>query len=176
MCGRSPALRARRGTSPGVLRAEPDGFFGLDAEKMGPWAQVAAALAVIAPVALSGVFLVIFAPGLWWIFTTYFWVAFPAFGLLGRGLTGMAAARPVRAQPEERERELLAALRDRGELTPAGAAAETSLTVAEADERLGALTRDGHLEVRVRGDGIFYRLWDAGARNAPEIEGGARGE
>jgi hypothetical protein len=28
-------------------------------------------------VAISGVFLVAVTPGLWWIFTTYFWVGFP---------------------------------------------------------------------------------------------------
>jgi len=44
---------------------------------------------VLAPVALSGVLLVALAPGFWWIFTTYFWVAFPAFGLLARGGLGL---------------------------------------------------------------------------------------
>lgn len=161
MCGRSSMLRAARG--PGARHGEPDGFFGLDTEAMGPRAQVAAAVAAIAPVALSGTLLVAFAPELWWVFTTYFWVALPAVGLLGRGLSGVAAARPVRASAGEREQELLAALRDHGELTSAGAASETSFTVAEADERLRGLAGDGHLEVRVRGGGIFYRLWEAGA-------------
>ena len=64
-------------------------LFGLDAERMSPKAQTFAALAVLAPVALSGVFLVAFVPGLWWIFTTYFWLAFPAFGLLARGDHGL---------------------------------------------------------------------------------------
>ena len=48
----------------------------------------------------------------------------------------------------------------------AGAAAETGLSVDEADRRLGALAEDGHLEMRVRGGGIFYALWDAD-REAP---------
>ena len=39
-------------------------LFGLDAERMSPKAQTFAALAVLAPVALSGVFLVAFLPGL----------------------------------------------------------------------------------------------------------------
>jgi hypothetical protein len=46
-------------------------------------------------------------------------------------------------------------------MTAAGVAAETSLSVAEADRRLRALAEAGHLEVRVRGGGIFYALWEA---------------
>jgi DNA-binding transcriptional ArsR family regulator len=61
------------------------------------------------------------------------------------------------------ERELLAALRDRGEMTPAGVAVETSLSVDEADRRLRELAEAGHLEVRVRGGGIFYALWETEA-------------
>ena len=120
---------------------------------MNPRAQVFAALAVLAPVMLSGVLLVALFPGPWWIFTTYFWVAFPAFGLLMRGLTGMSEARPERVTPERRERELLEALREHGELTPAVAAIETSLSVAGADRKLKELAESGHLEVRVRGGG-----------------------
>jgi len=37
---------------------------------------------------------------------------------------------------------------------------ETSLTVAEADEMLKGLAEGGHLEVRVRGGGLFYSLWE----------------
>jgi hypothetical protein len=51
-------------------------------------------------------------------------------------------------------------------LTPARAAMETSLSVAGADAMLQELAEAGHLEVRVRGGGMFYALWE-GAR---EIE------
>ena len=40
-------------------------FFGLDAEEMDPKDQIFEALAVLAPVALSGVLLVALAPGFW---------------------------------------------------------------------------------------------------------------
>lgn len=144
--------------------ATPIYLFGLDTEKMSPGAQVVAASSVLAPVALSGVVLA-FTP-VWWIFTTYFWVAFPAFGLLVRGVAGLSEARPARVTAADGERALLLALRERGELTPAGVAAETSLTVAEADRRLKELAESGHLDVRVRGGGIFYALWETkdGAR------------
>src|ERR687894_2959233 len=81
-------------------------LFVLDAESMSPKAQTFAALAVLAPVALSGVFLVAFVPGLWWIFTTYFWLAFPAFGLLAREITSFSerqAEKDPRRPPGGRE-------------------------------------------------------------------------
>jgi hypothetical protein len=46
-------------------------------------------------------------------------------------------------------------------MTSAGVAVETSLSVDEADRRLRELAEAGHLEVRVRGGGIFYALWEA---------------
>jgi hypothetical protein len=118
-------------------------------------------MSVLAPVALSGVFLVVFVPQLWWIFTTYFWVAFPALGSLRRGLVEAVERKPLRVSAEDVERELLVALRRHGELTSGLAAAETSLSVAEADRRLGELAGDGHLEIRARGGAIFYALWEA---------------
>lgn len=135
------------------------GFLGRDVEEMSPGARISAALSVLVPVGLSGVFLVVFVPGLWWIFTTYFWIAFPALGLLASGVTGLDEGRPVRVSEESRERELLEAIRESGEISAASAAARTSLTVAEADTRLRELAGNGHLEVRARGGAIFYALW-----------------
>lgn len=164
MCGRSVMVR---GSGFGGRRHRAD-FFGVEVEKLGPGAKVGVALSVLGPVALSGVLLVVLVPGLWWIFTTYFWIAFPAFGLLGSGLAGLGEERRSRLAAADPERDLLVALRDRGEMTAAGAATETSLSVDEADRRLGELAEAGHLEVRVRGGGIFYALWEAEERR---IEG-----
>ena len=157
MCGRAVSVRGA-----GFGRRRQD-FFGIDAEGLGPRAKVGVALSVLVPVALSGLFLVLFVPGLWWIFTTYFWISFPAIGVLARGLAGLGEERRSRPAAVDPERELLAALRDRGGMTPAGVAVETSLSVEEADRRLRELAEAGHLEVRVRGGGIFYALWEAEA-------------
>ena len=103
----------------------------------------------------------------WWIWFTFFWVVFPAFGLLVRGIAGLSEEKTeLPAATNSKERELLEALRREGELTPARAAMETSLTVAEADGMLKELAEGGHLEVRVRGGGIFYALWEPGAGEA----------
>lgn len=152
----------------GFGRRHRSEFFGVDVEKLGPRAKVGMALSVLAPVALSGLFLVLFVPGLWWIFTTYFWIAFPALGMLGSGLAELGEERRARPAAVDPERELLVALLSRGEMTSAGVAAETSLSVDEADRRLRELAEAGHLEVRVRGGGLFYALWEAEGR---QIEG-----
>jgi hypothetical protein len=135
-------------------------FLGRDVEEMSPGARVSAALSVLVPVGLSGVFLVVFVPGLWWIFTTYFWIAFPAVGLLTSGISGLEEGRPVRVSGEARERELLEAIRESGEISAASAAARTSLTVAEAATRLRELAENGHIEVRARDGALFYALWE----------------
>jgi hypothetical protein len=148
--------RPERGDRP---HGGSDDVFGLDVENMSPGAQLTTALAIIAPVALAGVFLFAFT-SLWWIWFTFFWVAFPAFGLLVRGVAGLSEGRAQLPAQNGKERELLGALRARGELTPAEAAMETSLSVSEADRMLKELTEGGHLEVRVRGGGLFYSLWE----------------
>jgi len=136
-----------------------DDFFGLDVDSLSPRAQLTTALAIIIPVALSGVLLFALT-NVWWIWFTFFWVAFPAFGLLVRGVAGLSEGRTALASGNGKERELLGALRERGELTPAEAAMETSLSVSEADRMLRELAEGGHLEVRVRGGGLFYSLWE----------------
>ena len=133
-------------------------FFGLDVESMSPRAQLTTALAVIVSVALAGVLLFALTE-VGWIWFTFCWIALPAFGLLVRGIAGLSEGRTEISAGNNKERELLGALRERGELTPAEAAMETSLSVAEADRMLGELAEGGHLQVRVRGGGLSYSLW-----------------
>src|SRR5918997_6005957 len=175
MCGRSYAGHGmglgRRGSWGYDGRKRGGDFFGLDAEGMSPRARVVTAFSVLVPVALSGLFLVAFVPSLWWIFTTYFWVAFPALGLLTSGISGLGEGSPVRISEGERERELLEAIRESGEISAAGAAARTSLTVAEADRRLRELAENGHIEVRASGGAVFYARWGNGWETGRRIEG-----
>ncbi len=168
MCGRT-FVRHRGGFGHRHLGGHGRDFLGFEVDNLGPRARVAAALSVLVPVALSGVFLVVFVPGLWWIFTTYFWVAFPALGLLASGVKGLAEGRPARVSEESRERELLGVLARRGEATAATVAAGTSMTVDEADRRLRELAEGGHLEIRVRGGAIFYALWEAAERRTEVV-------
>lgn len=153
----------------GQHRDGPGHLFGFDVQGVGPSVQVVAALAVLVPVTLSGLLLVAFVPGLWWIFTTYFWVAFPAFGLLARGVAGLSGQRiEADSARSKGEKELLGALSREGEISPVRAALETSLSVAEAEAMLDDLAKAGHLEVRARGGGIFYALWEGAHSNTPE--------
>ena len=145
---------------------DPDEFFGLDVESMSPRSQLATGLAVVLPVVVGAALVLTLFPNFFWLIFVFGWMIFPAFGLLVRGIAGLSEDRsglPSRAGGKERE--LLEALRDHGELTPAQAAMETSLSVSEADEMLKELTEKGHIQVRVRGGGLFYSLW--------EVESGA---
>jgi hypothetical protein len=137
---------------------ESDRVLGVEVDDMSPRARVAVALTVLVPVVLSGLFLVAFVPGLWWVFTTYGWISLPAFGLLVRGISELREGLTRSDSLEGKEKELLRAIREWGELTPTRAAMETSLSVAEADAMLRDLAEGGHLEVRVRGGALFYAL------------------
>ncbi|HEX5847668.1 MAG TPA: hypothetical protein VFY59_00610 [Rubrobacter sp.] len=148
---------------------DPDDFFGLDVDRMSPRSQVTTSLAVLIPLALVGVLVLTLASNLWWLIFVFGWVLFPAFALLVRGIAGISEGTGEPTVANAGERELLEALQRRGELTPAQAAIETSLTVDEADKMLEDLAAKGHLDVKVRGGGLFYRLWEGGS-------GAARGE
>jgi capsular polysaccharide biosynthesis protein len=105
--------------------------------------------------------------------------AWPGVAASGSGQTARGMAREVArtangswktsaissAAEAAKEKELLEALWRHGELTVAGVARETSLTVKEADQMLSALAANGHLRVRARDGGLFYSFW---RRDAPE--------
>ncbi|MGH3147939.1 MAG: hypothetical protein ACRDTR_19280 [Rubrobacter sp.] len=151
---------------------DPDDFFGLDVDRMSPRAQVATGLAVLIPAAVGVALVLSFVPWLWWLIFVFGWSIFPAFGLLVRGIAGLSDNPSEPLAANARERELLEALQRRGELTPAQAAMETSLTVNEADEMLEGLASKGHLDVRVRGGGLFYGLWEREGERRKLGEGG----
>jgi hypothetical protein len=95
----------------------------------------------------------------------------PAFAAFAKGLTGLTASRTRTdgAQVgESKEQELLEALARRGELSPALAALETSLTVAEANRMLSDLANSGHVEVRANEGRLGYALWEQDRRRLTE--------
>src|SRR3712207_6244314 len=128
---------------------------------MGPRAQVTTSLAVLIPVVVASAAVLFLFTSFWWLIFFFGWALFPAFGLLIRGIAGLSEGEG-RGEPRgsnAKERELLGALREHEEITPTQAAMETSLTVEEADGMLKDLAAKGHLDVRGRGGGIFYGLW-----------------
>jgi hypothetical protein len=105
-----------------------------------------------------------FFPLLFLLWAVPFFVV-PTFAAVARGLTGLAETRTRErtgrvTEQESKERELLEALARRGELSPALAALETSLGVAEADRMLSELAESGHVEVRAREGRLAYALWE----------------
>jgi hypothetical protein len=136
---------------------------GLDVDSMGPRSQVATSLAVLVPVVAASVAVLFFFTSFWWLIFFFGWAIFPSFGLLLRGVAGLSEGEGRKGIPaaNDKERELLSVLREHEEVSPAGAAMETSLSVEEADNMLKELAAKGHLDVRVRGGGIFYGLWRA---------------
>jgi len=140
-------------------RRNSDDFFGLDVEKLSPKAQAVTGVVTGGLILLAATLLIAFT-NLWWLIFIFGWAVFPAFGVFARGVAGLVDTRSEPPAANARERELLEALQRSGELTPAQAAMETSLTVNEADEMLRDLAAKGHLDVKVRGGGLFYRLWE----------------
>jgi hypothetical protein len=141
-------------------RWDSDEFFGLDVEKMSPKAQAVTGAVTGGLILLAAALLIAFTQ-FWWLIFIFGWAVFPAFGVFARGVAGLVDTRSEPPAANARERELLEALQSSGELTPAQAVMETSLTVNEADEMLKDLAAKGHLDVRVRGGGLFYGLWES---------------
>lgn len=85
-----------------------------------------------------------------------------AWGVAWRIVGGRTTRRRPKASAAEaaKEKELLEAIRRRGSIGPAGAALETSLSVAEAEDVLSALASEGHIEVRAEGGRLRYYLWE----------------
>jgi hypothetical protein len=165
-----PDRRVRR-------RSDTDDFWddlGIDVAGMSPKAQIVTSLAVLVPVAVGAVVVLTLVTWLWWLIFVFGWAVFPGFSLLLRGIAGLSEGegRKELRGSGGKERELLGALREHEEISPTQAAMETSLTVEEADNMLKELAAKGHLDVRVRGGGIFYGLWRAEDAEKRELEEG----
>ena len=141
-------------------RARPDEFFGLDLERLSPRAQALTGLTVGGLILAGAALLLALRPEFFWLIFVFGWAVFPALGLFARGVAGLADLGSGGRAAGSGERELLEALRRRGEITPVEAAMETSLTVREAERLLKELAEGGHLDVRVRGGGLSYSLWE----------------
>ncbi len=133
---------------------------GVDVESMSPQVRSITGVVTGGAILLAAALLILFTD-LWWLILIFCWLVFLALGTFARGVAGLMESRQEEQPPQNsKERELLEALRDRSELTPAQAAVETSLTVKEADGMLKELAEGGHLEVRIRGGALAYSLWD----------------
>jgi ATP/maltotriose-dependent transcriptional regulator MalT len=78
---------------------------------------------------------------------------------INRAIATHEASRRVVPGAREKEKELLRALEERGEITPATAAMRTSLTVEEASNMLDKLAAQGHMQVLNRDGVLAYTLF-----------------
>lgn len=101
---------------------------------------------------------------------TAFWWLVPLFGLAA--LVALAAIN--RPGSGEKEREIIEALHDHGEITPTEAALRTSLTVDEAAKMLEGMAQKGHLRLLTQDGVVAYALQERGrASPAPTTSVGA---
>lgn len=156
-------LRGVNGRSPESTGPMPDVRGSTGRREASSWVNWQSALYVFILGAVSLVLVPL--TSLWWIV--------PVLG----ALVPIALAVLDRPDPKLRrsddkkskERELLNALAERGEITPATAAMRTSLTVDEASKMLDGLASKGHLKLQAE-DGIMaYALPDRDRR--PEQSG-----
>ncbi len=128
---------------------------------IGPKTQIGIGIVTFVPALIFGVVPLLLTSGLLSALPAIVMVLLSSY-LMVNGLRGLSDNQDRRSIPagNSGERELLNALREHGELSSARAAMETSLTVAEADEIFKRLAEGGHLDVRVRGGGMFYALWE----------------
>jgi ATP/maltotriose-dependent transcriptional regulator MalT len=88
---------------------------------------------------------------------------------INRAIEAHEESRRPAPDAREKEKELLEALEEGGEITPATAAMRTSLTVDEASEMLEELARKGHLEMQMEEGIMAYSL---GERRRQALPGG----
>lgn len=137
---KSPKQELERRERHGRKHGDPDEFWGnlgLDVESMSPRAQ--AVTGIVTGALILGAAAFVLTTSLWWLIFVFGWAVFPAFGVFARGGASLVETRPEALPEGVKEKELLGALQRRGELTPAQAAMETSLSVRQADEMLESL-------------------------------------
>ena len=103
---------------------------------------------------------------------TSFWWIIPVLGaVVPIALAALDKPRLTSGERDDRklkERELLQALAEQGDLTPAAAAIQTSLTVDEASKMLEDLTRKGHLNPRAEDGVVSYALPERDRRGSQD--------
>ncbi len=86
---------------------------------------------------------------------------------INRAIAAHEASRRAVPGAREKEKELLGALEDRGEITPVTAAISTSLTADEAAKVLEELTDKGYLQLEIEGGLRTYALAGRETRGLP---------
>jgi ATP/maltotriose-dependent transcriptional regulator MalT len=91
-------------------------------------------------------------------------------GQINRVIATHETSRGAFLDATKKEQEILGALEEGGNLTPAAAAMRTSLTVDEASKMLEGLARKGHLETRTEGGIVYYTLAGHRRQELPGVD------
>jgi ATP/maltotriose-dependent transcriptional regulator MalT len=86
---------------------------------------------------------------------------------INRAIASHEQSRRAVPGAREKEKELLRALEERGEITPATAAMRTSLTIEEASRILDKLAARGHMQVLNQNGVLAYTLFE---KDRPEAQ------
>jgi DNA-binding CsgD family transcriptional regulator len=174
---RSEEHSAGRSENGGRDNAPPDIATNRDPGVRSPTSNRAFLMPALVVLGVAGWCISVMAIGLnlaesaWeWAWILAFGTAIPA-ALLWQANRLLAPREQVLSAPsaKNREKELLDALADRGELTPVTAAIRTSLTADEAAEMLDELASKGYLRLRVE-DGIqAYALREQDLQELPRM-------
>lgn len=106
---------------------------------------------------------------LWWL-VLVFGLLVPVISALQTYWSAERKVHQPAIRPQDKERELLGALGELGELTPTTAAMRTTLTVEEAAGMLERLAGKGYLEARTQGAVVIYGLWEPDRREPDKGE------
>ncbi len=142
----------------------PDAPASMEKQDASSWVNWQCVLCLLA----LGVVCVLLAPitSLWWLVLLCAAVV-PIVLTIVPSLLDRPHRRSKGLDKKGKERELLGALAERGELTPATAAMWTSLTVEEASKMMDELAGKGYLKLQARNGVMTYALRERGRPPAP---------
>jgi len=152
------------GRSPGATDVTPDKQDSKGKRDASSWVNWQSGLCLLA----LGVVCVLLAPitSLWWLVLLCV-AAVPIVLTIVTSVLDRPGRKPKGLDKKDKERELLGALAERGELTPTMAAMRTSLTLEEASTMMEELAGKDYLKLQA-GDGVMaYALRERGCPPTP---------
>jgi hypothetical protein len=153
------------GRSSGATDVTPEAQDSMGKRDASSWVNWQSGLCLLA----LGVVCVLLAPitSLWWLVLLCV-VAVPIALTVVPSVLDEPGRKSKGLDKKDKERELLEALAERGELTPTTVAMRTSLTVDEGSKMMNKLAGKGHLKLQVEDGVMTYALRERDCPSAPD--------